>query len=720
MDIRVGPADRTIHFDDEFLVCGPDATVERDKQQGYFVADTRLVSDHHVTVDRTPLVQLNSSEVEPFSARFEFINPQVDSAGGRVEQGEVHVRIDRTIGSGIHEDYDLESFATDPVELFLAIYVEGDYVDLLDMKQGKLVRRGTLQSTWDQERASLTTTYRHDDFQRGLVLTVDKADSEPEYAAGRISFRVRLAPRQHWHSCLLWCPVVGGRTRRPQRPCHALLPQDHESGAHLQQWSEQVTGVSTSDPDINRVVTQATRDLVSLRMRGYGNEGADSGGQGGEDDAEAWVPAAGVPWFVTLFGRDALTVSLQTLSLSPRFSQASLRAHARLQADDYDDAHDRAPGKIEHEIRHGELAHFGLIPQTPYYGTHDATTLYVWLAAQLWDWTGNRTVLKELRPNVERALQWIDNDGDLDGDGLQEYQTRAGDWGYYNLGWKDAGDAIVDQDGSKAALPLATCELQGYVVAAKRDWARVLEQAFEDHQSAKRLRDEAERLVEQIETRFWWADEDTYYLGLDGHKQPIRSVASNPGQLLWTGAVSPERATAVGHRLLADDMWSGWGIRTLSAKHAAYQPLSYQRGSVWPHDNAIIASGLLRYGLREQAWQVGRALFDAAVRFHHDRLPEVFAGITRDPGSFPVQYLGANVPQAWASGAVVQLIASLAGLAPEAGKRLRVSPSLPPWLDHVQLTGLRVGNGSVDLHVSRAGGVEATTRDGGIEILPGG
>ena len=282
--------------------------------------------------------------------------------------------------------------------------------------------------------------------------------------------------------------------------------------------------------------------------------------------------------------------------MNPGLALGSLEALAPSQGDSYDDRHDQQPGKIEHEYRRGELAHFDQIPQTPYYGTHDTTALYVWAAAALWRWTGKRESMNRLRPHVERALAWIDRDGDIDDDGLQEYQTRAGDWGYYNQSWKDSGIAIVNSDGTNATLPIATCELQGYVVAAKRGWASVVEQAFDDPATAARLRDEADRLAELVDQRFWWAAEGTYYLGLDGDKRPIETVASNAGHLLWTGAVPPDRASSVAHRLLEEDMWSGWGVRTLSTKHAAYNPLSYQLGSVWPHDNAIIANGLARYG----------------------------------------------------------------------------------------------------------------------------
>ncbi len=389
------------------------------------------------------------------------------------------------------------------------------------------------------------------------------------------------------------------------------------------------------------------------------------------------------------------------MSLSPRFALGSLRALASLQADDYDDARDMQPGKIEHEVRHGELAALHLIPHTPYYGSHEATSLYVLVAAQAWSWHGDREALDLVRPNVERALSWIDTDGDLDGDGLQEYRTRSAQ-GYYNQGWKDAGDAIVDAGGELASLPIALCEHQALVVAAKRSWASVLESVYGDRSRATRLRAEADRLAEALETRFWWEEQGTYYLGLDGDKQPIASVTSNPGHLLWLRVVSPERAAAVARRLLAADMWSGWGIRTLSADHPRYNPFSYQLGSVWPHDNVIAAAGFRHYGLDDEAAGVARSLFDAANQFAAHRLPELFAGLQRDPGGFPVQYLGANVPQAWAAGAVIQLISVLLGLEADAPSRsLVVRPALPEWLPEIRLEHLAVGNATIDLTVTR-------------------
>jgi glycogen debranching enzyme len=701
MEIRVGPANLTIHADEQFLVCAPDATMAPQQQQGYFSSDTRIASRYQLTLADTPPTLLNSAVVAPFSARHEFANAEMFTRGGTLAANQVHLRLDRTIHHGLHEDYDLTNYAQTVVEFDLQVRVEGDYADLFDVKARKFARRGALQSVWDEPGRALTTIYRHRDFQRGLKIQVERFGSEPSFANGVLSMPIRLEPKQRWHACLIWTPLDldGQEQDRPEKTdCHALTTGDAALAKRRDGWHQRATKITTNDPAIDAIISRAVDDLGALRMERHDADAPERLA----DEMGAMVPAAGIPWFLALFGRDAMVVSLQTLLLSPGLTLGSLGALAPFQGDSYDDRHDQQPGKIEHEYRRGELAHFHQIPQTPYYGTHDTTALYVRAAAELWQWTGEREAIERLRPHVERALAWVDRDGDVDQDGLQEYQTRAGDWGYYNQSWKDSGIAIVNTDGSNAKLPIATCELQGYVVAAKREWAEVVEQAFDDSTTATRLRGEADRLAETIDQRFWWAAEGTYYLGLDGDKQPIEAVASNAGHLLWTGAASADKASLVARRLREEDIWSGWGIRTLSTQHAAYNPLSYQLGSVWPHDNAIIANGLARYGHGQQAAQIARGLLEAAQRFQHARLPEVFAGLARDDGSFPVQYLGANVPQAWASGSIIHLITTLTGIHPDApAKRLIVKPSLPDWLPEVTLANLRIGEATVDLRVTR-------------------
>jgi glycogen debranching enzyme len=316
-------------------------------------------------------------------------------------------------------------------------------------------------------------------------------------------------------------------------------------------------------------------------------------------------------------------------------------------------------------------------------------------------------------------MTWIDRFGDRDHDGFQEYATRSSH-GYYNQGWKDAGDAIQHADGTLAPLPIALIELQGYAYDARLRMASMLE-VLDRPEDAERHRRRARRIYELVNDRMWWEAEGTYYLGLDGAKKPIKSVASNPGHLLTSGIVPVERAKRLVKRLMADDMWSGWGIRTLSAEHKAYNPFSYHTGSIWPHDNATIAGGMARYGFRAEAARIARATFDATERFQANRVPELFSGLPREDGSFPVQYLGANVPQAWAAGAIIRLIAILSGihgLTDAEGSRIFVDPALPDWLPEVTISNLRAGRGAMTLEI-RSDGTNVVQNTSGFEVVHG-
>ncbi|HEY8846826.1 MAG TPA: hypothetical protein VIM24_09215, partial [Candidatus Limnocylindrales bacterium] len=454
--------------------------------------------------------------------------------------------------------------------------------------------------------------------------------------------------------------------------------------------------VETPNWTVKRTWEQAVRDLEALRL---------------EDptfERGVVIPAAGVPWFVTLFGRDTLVVSMQSISGYPEFAAGALRRLGAMQATSTDPERDMEPGKIPHEVRHGELAKLGILPYQPYYGTHDATSLYIIVLSYLYQWLGDEAVLRRYLDNAEAALRWIDHYGDRDRDGLQEYATRSSH-GYYNQGWKDAGDAIPMADGSLASLPIALCELQGYVYDAKLRMGDIYD-ILGRPKDARRLRREARALFDRVNERLWWEEEGTYFLGLDGSKRPIQTVASNAGHLLQSGIVPAERAGRVVRRLMAEDMWSGWGVRTLSSDHPAYNPFSYQTGSVWPHDNAMIAGGFRRYGFDAEAARVAKGVFDSAERLVGYRLPELFAGLPRADASFPVQYPGANVPQAWAAGSVLRLVAILAGIhatTDATGSRIYVNPALPDWLPSLTIRNLRAGGGSLDLAVS----------DGDVQVL---
>ncbi len=701
--IQVGPSAITINRDDRVLISQPDGRVLGGSTDGFFARDTRFVSGYELLINGSRPVLLNSSSVESFSARFEFTNDAVIDEDGAIERHSIAIGLDRTMGGAVHEDYDLVNHGRRAISLAIEMEIASDFADLFEVKDGRVVRRGTLLSHWDGARRELRTTYENGTFRRELIVGVAKADTAPQFVNGRISFAVRLKPKQAWHACLRWLPIAG-RGRRPSvLPCNAVT-----SPAAGERSGLPATTLSTSNVAVSRAWDQAMRDLEALRL-----EDPSAG-------RRVVIPAAGVPWFLTLFGRDSLIVSMQTIMSFPEFASGTLRRLAALQATGDDPERDMEPGKIPHEVRHGELAELGILPFHPYYGTHDATSLYIIALSHHFQWLGDVSVLRRYLPNAEAAMTWIDRLGDRDGDGFQEYATRSSH-GFYNQGWKDAGDAIQHEDGSLAPLPLALCELQGYAYDAKVRLAAIYE-SLGCPEDAERTRRSAAELFERFNDTFWWEAEGTYYLGLDGQKRPIRSVASNAGHLLSSGIVPPDRAARVAHRLLADDMWSGWGIRTLSADHPGYNPFSYHTGSVWPHDNATIAAGLRAYGLDREAARIAKGMFDAAERIQGSRLPELFAGSPRQEGGFPVQYLGANVPQAWAAGAILRLVMVLAGIdarSDRTGSRLLVEPALPDWLPDLTLRGLRVGRGAVTVHL-HDGTAEVASNTSGYRVAPAG
>jgi glycogen debranching enzyme len=460
----------------------------------------------------------------------------------------------------------------------------------------------------------------------------------------------------------------------------------------LVEWNDATTHMTTSNEDWYRLYHQSVEDMAALRLP-YRDR---------DEPSATFVPAAGVPWFVSIFGRDSLIVSLQNMVVYPEFARGTLQRLAELQATTLDEYRDAEPGKMPHELRVGELAHFHRIPHTPYYGTADATILYLITVHEAWKWSGDETLFRDLEDVVKGCVNWIDHYGDRDGDGFQEYQTRSTQ-GYENMAWKDAGDAVMYPDGSPVKGPKALCELQGYVFDAKRRLADAAEY-LGDAARAAQLRQEAATLQRRFEERFWCEDLGYYAYALDGDKQPVKTIASNAGHLLWSGIVRPDRAERVVRRLMAPDMWSGWGIRTLSEQHPAYNPFSYQNGSVWPHDNGIIAMGFKRYGFAKEAGMIARDISEAGSYFRFHRLPELYAGVKRTNGTFPVQYLGANVPQAWAAGSVFHLLRAILGLDADAQhKQLIVDPVLPKWLPDMTVRNLRVGKAMVDLRFWREG-----------------
>ena len=535
----------------------------------------------------------------------------------------------------MHEDLDITNNSMKPVRFQLEIALRCDFADIFEVKSGQIVRRGRITTDWSERRQRLRTTYRNGDFSRMVTISPAQSPTKAVYANGRLSFEVALAPTKAWHCCLLYALADGDRQFASPTHC---IDDSHESqhAETLADWLKNVVEIRTSNEEFYRLFRQALEDMAALRLPIAGT------------DHMVFLPAAGLPCFVAPFGRDSLIVSLQNTLIYPEFARGALEILGALQATEEDDYRDAEPGKILHEIRYGELAHFKLIPHTPYYGTADATLLYLITLHAAWRATGDRALLEQHLDTAERCLSWIDKYGDRDGDGFQEYQTRSS-VGYENMGWKDSGDSVVYPDGSLVKGPKALCELQGYVYSA---WVRMAEvfDALGKPDRAQALPAKAATLFDHFNEAFWDEELGFYAYALDGEKKRALSISSNAGHYLWCGIVPPERAGKVVERLMAPDLWTGWGIRTLSADHPAYNPYNYQTGSVWPHDNAIIALGFKFYGFSMEAARIAHDISVAASHFLLNQLPELYTAFARDETTFPVQYIGANVPQAWAAG----------------------------------------------------------------------
>jgi len=692
LEITVGPPRIALNQGRVVLVTEQDGQIDWPTEKGLYDADTRLISSWRLYADGEPWELLNSANIAYYAARVFLINRRLITETGDVPAGSLGLVLSRNLGEGLHEDIDLRNHGPKAVQFNLEIAIRSDFADLFEVKSERIVRRGRITSTWSARGSTLRTTYENQDFRRSVSIKVRKAGAKPVFANGRISFDISLEPGASWHACLLYDFDEGRKTRRAPKECiEGALSS--KFALRLADWRDKALKIQTSNEEFYRFFHKAVEDMAALRLPIEGTDHLE------------FVPAAGVPWFVSLFGRDSLIVSLQNAMVYPDFAKGALDVLARHQATVRDDWRDAEPGKIMHELRTGELAHFKLIPHTPYYGTADATPLYLIVLHNAWRCTGDASLLERHMETAERCLEWIDVYGDRDGDGFQEYQTRS-TAGYENQGWKDSGEALVYPNGVLVKGPKALVELQGYVYDAWLRMAEIFEARGRDDRAAE-LRAKAADLFRRFNETFWDEASGFYAFALDGDKQPVLSVASNPGHCLWSGIVPPERAARVVARLMASDMWSGWGIRTLSADHPAYDPHSYQNGSVWPHDSGLIAQGFRRYGFRDEALRLARDVSGAGSYFFQHQLPELFSGLERTPVTFPVQYKGANVPQAWAAGSCFSILQMILGFQPDApNQRLYIDPALPDWMPDLVVKDLRLDKKAFDLRFWRDG--EAT------------
>jgi glycogen debranching enzyme len=661
-----------------FVVSDAHGDVEAgpDQVHGLFYRDTRFLSRWVLTVDgRRPDV-LSVENGKYFEAQF-FLYPPT---GTIYENPYLSLIRKRKVGDGFHEDITAFNHGNERKQVEIRLAAGADFADLFEVKDA-LEKKGEFYREVRDD--VLVLGYRRDDFVRETLIT----SGEPaEIAEDGFTFRLTLEPQSEWNTCIDVRPVTD-ETVKAVKYGHEAEDAHPNMALTLEQWIDEAPSLSSDADDVQHVYRKSLVDLAALRFYSILFPGES-------------LPAAGLPWFMTIFGRDSLITSYQSLPFTPDLARTALRVLAARQGTKVDDFRDEEPGKILHEIRFGELVRFGERPHSPYFGSADTTPFFLILLDEYERWTGDNELVRSLEPNARAALDWIARYGDRDGDGYVEYQRRNEETGLENQCWKDSWNSIIWNDGTLAELPRATCEIQGYVYDAKVRAARLAGEIWSDPKLADRLEGEAAELKRHFNEDFWMPERQYFAVALDGEKRRVDTLTSNAGHLLWSGIVEDDKADTVARQLMGDKLFSGWGVRTMAEGEGPYNPIEYHNGTVWPHDNSFIAAGLARYGYREEAARIAAALFDAATFFDY-RLPETFAGYPRERTRFPVEYPTACSPQAWATGAPLLLVRVLLGLEPD-GDQLGIDPVLPENIEELALRGIPGRWGRTDATAERA------------------
>ena len=652
-----------------FCICDDRGDIAADTS-GLFAHDTRFLSRLVLRVGGSTPLLLSSGRVEHFRAAFYLRN---GTATG-LPRDAISIARERFIGTGMQERITLRNESPEPLEVEVSLEAEADFADIISVKLHDF-------SLGDPERAQplpapAPTSY--DEASRHVAIVDPRGDIGTRLTFSKVgafegnamTYSLTLGPHERWDLSVDVHPYLDEELETFDQ-----LDEERETASDgVAAWTLRVPRVRGGWDSLRRSFDRSIDDLAALRMR--------------TGEFRRPLFAAGMPWFMTVFGRDTAITSLQTLLLGPEIAVGALDALTELQAQEEDPSIDAEPGKIVHEVREGRCAEFWF-PR--YYGSIDSTPLYLVLLAETWRWTDDASFAQRMREPAMLALEWIDRYGDRDGDGFVEYSRKV-DSGLANQSWKDSGDSQRFQDVSFAEAPIAAVEVQGYVYDAKRGLAEIAREVWRDQKLADRLEREADELRTRFDEAFWLEERGGFYaLALDGQKRPLDSRSSNMGHLLWSGIVPPERVSRVVDQLLSEELWSGWGIRTMASDAAAFNPISYHNGTVWPHDTSLAAWGLARHGYTAEARRIGRALIEAAAHFDWS-LPEVFAGYARDETPFPIAYPTAARPQAWAAGTPILLVRVLLGIEPDRVRQRLVSTvtdELPSWLDGLRIEGVR-------------------------------
>ncbi|MDQ3802781.1 MAG: amylo-alpha-1,6-glucosidase [Acidobacteriota bacterium] len=736
--VRLRPRDDTLYVSQSrtVLATDRDGFIRGGADHGLLVHQTRLLSLYRYLINGNPPrpVALSNVEQHTWLGYYVALPPGVreehDPGSGQMEvisQQTLELRLSRYVGDGLHEDVDLTNFTQQRTAFTLTLELDADFADV-DETKGERVQKGEITREWREAGGvwelyfdyRVEHTFSHQGgagtrrLHRGLALRVENATSAPAYDGDRITFAVELEPLGKWHTCLNLLPFIDGRWLRPLYGCRSFGGARNEYDRRRKIFlSEATRFTAPQDNTLTHVVAgaleQAKRDLAALRLYDL------------DQGERAWTTAAGLPIFLALFGRDALTTAWQAALLGPDLMKGTLPELARWQGKEVNDWRDEQPGKMLHEAHTGPTKMLDISSRRRYYGSITTSGFYPVAVSELWHWTGSKYLVRALVEPAMKAIRWLDEYGDLDGDGFYEYRTRS-EQGVRNQAWKDSADAIVYEDGAQVKPPIATCEEQGFAYLAKLHMSEVM-WWLDEKDAAKRLFREAEELKKRFNEAFWMEEEGFFALGLDPQKRQIKSITSNPGHCLATAIADEALVPRTALRFITDDLFSGWGVRTLSSEHPAYNPYSYHRGSVWPVEHGTFAVAFARYGYHRVVELIAQAQFEAAALFDFYRLPELFSGHARDEDHpFPAIYPQANSPQAWSASAVFCLLQALLGLYPYAPLNvLLVDPHMPEWLPEITLSNLRVGDAVVTIRFYRTkgggGDYEVLDKRGPLHVL---
>jgi glycogen debranching enzyme len=651
-----------------------DIEASLDDPTGLFSYDTRFLSRWVLTIDGQRLNALSVDDLQYFETRF-FLVP---GTGTVYIDAHLSVIRQRAVGHGFLETLTILNHAAEPADLVVRLDAAADFADLFEVKDA-LKKKGTY--TAEVEGSELHLGYQRDTFNRGTTIT----SSEPaEVDEAGLTFEITVPAHGSWSTDL---QVVTALLGWGERHSHTKYGRETHHRAKpnmevdLERWIEQAPRLRCDSEVLMATYRRSLVDLAALRF-----SPPVAGGRS--------LPAAGLPWFMTMFGRDSIFTSLQALPFTSELAATTLQTLGNWQGSRLDDFRDEDPGRILHELRYGEMTAFEERPHSPYYGAADATPLYVVLLDEYERWTGDRRLVRELEHNARAALAWIDDWADLQGNGYVWYQRRNEETGLENQCWKDSWDSISYRDGRLPSFPRATCELQGYAYDAKVRGARLARLVWKDTALAERLEREAADLKRRFNRDFWVADGEYFALALDADGSRVDALSSNIGHLLWSGIVDKVKAKALARHLVGPRLFSGWGVRTLAEGEGRYNPIGYHVGTVWPFDNSFIAWGLRRYGFETEAVRVAAGILDAA-RYFNGRLPEAFGGYERSLTKYPVEYPTACSPQAWSTGAPMLFLRTMLGLEPE-GEHLIVDPALPTDIGQIELLDIPGRWGRID------------------------